>query len=102
MQFDIRYNISYNKVAGALQFARRSIFASLILLRVSRASDGDSIVSVPGPEAILFSRSAQLNMKFQMLISRNIKKFSFFQAQISLECYFSYSYMLLCRQLLAF
>ena len=33
---------------------------------------------------------------------KNIEKFSFFQAQISLECYFSCSYMLKCQQLLAF
>ena len=33
---------------------------------------------------------------------KNIKKFSFLQAQISQECYFFYSYMLKCQQLLAF
>ena len=32
----------------------------------------------------------------------NIKKFSIFQAQICLECYFSLSLMLKCHQLLAF
>ena len=32
----------------------------------------------------------------------NIKKFGFFKAQLSLECYFSRSYMLKCQQLLAF
>ena len=30
----------------------------------------------------------------------NIKKYCIFQAQISLECYFSCSYMLKCQQLL--
>ena len=34
--------------------------------------------------------------------SNNIKKFGFFQAQISLECYFSCSEMLKCQYLLAF
>ena len=33
---------------------------------------------------------------------RNIKKFGLFMAQLSLECYFSRSYMLKCQQLLAF
>ena len=33
---------------------------------------------------------------------RNIKKFGLFKAQLSLECYFSRSYMLKCQQLLAF
>ena len=33
---------------------------------------------------------------------KNIKKFSIFQAQMSLECYFSCSQMLKCQQLLAF
>ena len=33
---------------------------------------------------------------------KNIKKFSIFQAHISLECYFSCSQMLKCQQLLAF
>ena len=33
---------------------------------------------------------------------KNIKKFSLFKAQLSLECYFSRSYMLKCQQLLAF
>ena len=28
------------------------------------------------------------DMKFQMLVSKHIKKFSFFYAQISIECYF--------------
>ena len=32
----------------------------------------------------------------------HIKKFSFFQAHISLECYFSCLLMLKCQQLLAF
>ena len=32
----------------------------------------------------------------------NIKKYSIFQAQLSLECYFSCSLMLKCQQLLAF
>ena len=32
----------------------------------------------------------------------NIKKFSIFQAQIGVECYFSCSQMLKCQQLLAF
>ena len=43
-----------------------------------------------GPEVIkLFSCSTQLSIKFEMLISvKNIKKFSFFQAQISLESIF--------------
>ena len=36
------------------------------------------------------SCSTQLNMKFQMLIVKNVKKFSFVQAQTSLECYFSF------------
>ena len=31
-----------------------------------------------------------------------IKKFCLFKAQLSLECYFSRSYMLKCQQLLAF
>ena len=31
-----------------------------------------------------------------------IKKFGLFKAQLSLECYFSHSYMLKCQQLLAF
>ena len=33
---------------------------------------------------------------------KNIKKFGLFKAQLSLECYFSRSYMLKCQQLLAF
>ena len=33
---------------------------------------------------------------------KNIKKFGLFNAQLSLECYFSRSYMLKCQQLLAF
>ena len=33
---------------------------------------------------------------------KNIKKFGFFKAQLSLESYFSRSYMLKCQQLLAF
>ena len=33
---------------------------------------------------------------------KNIKKFGIFNAQLSLECYFSRSYMLKCQQLLAF
>ena len=33
---------------------------------------------------------------------KNIKKFGIFKAQLSLECYFSRSYMLKCQQLLAF
>ena len=33
---------------------------------------------------------------------QNIKKFGLFKAQLSLECYFSLSYMLKCQQLLAF
>ena len=33
---------------------------------------------------------------------KNFKKFCFFQAQISLECYFSCSSILKCQQLLAF
>ena len=33
---------------------------------------------------------------------RKIKKFGLFKAQLSLECYFSRSYMLKCQQLLAF
>ena len=33
---------------------------------------------------------------------KNIKKFGFFLAQLSLEWYFSRSYMLKCQQLLAF
>ena len=33
---------------------------------------------------------------------KNIKKFGHFKAQLSLECYFSRSYMLKCQQLLAF
>ena len=33
---------------------------------------------------------------------KNIKKFGLFKAQLSLECYFSRSYMLNCQQLLAF
>ena len=33
---------------------------------------------------------------------KNIKKFGLFKAQLSLECYFSLSYMLKCQQLLAF
>ena len=32
----------------------------------------------------------------------NVKKFGLFKAQLSLECYFSRSYMLKCQQLLAF
>ena len=30
---------------------------------------------------------------------KKIKKFGFFQAQLSLECYFSRSYMLKCQQM---
>ena len=33
---------------------------------------------------------------------KNIKKFGLFKAHLSLECYFSRSYMLKCQQLLAF
>ena len=33
---------------------------------------------------------------------KNIKKIGLFKAQLSLECYFSRSYMLKCQQLLAF
>ena len=33
---------------------------------------------------------------------KNIKKFGLFKAQLSLECYFSRSYMLKCQRLLAF
>ena len=33
---------------------------------------------------------------------KKIKKFGLFKAQLSLECYFSRSYMLKCQQLLAF
>ena len=33
---------------------------------------------------------------------KNTEKFSFFQAQINLECYFSFSYLLNCQQLLEF
>ena len=33
---------------------------------------------------------------------KNIKKFGLFKAQLSLECYFSRSYMLKCQQLLAY
>ena len=33
---------------------------------------------------------------------KNIKKFGIFKAHLSLECYFSRSYMLKCQQLLAF
>ena len=33
---------------------------------------------------------------------KNIKKLGLFNAQLSLECYFSRSYMLKCQQLLAF
>ena len=33
---------------------------------------------------------------------KNIEKFSIFQAQISLECYFSCSLKLKCQQLLSF
>ena len=33
---------------------------------------------------------------------KNIKKFGLFNDQLSLECYFSRSYMLKCQQLLAF
>ena len=33
---------------------------------------------------------------------KNIKKLGLFKAQLSLECYFSRSYMLKCQQLLAF
>ena len=33
---------------------------------------------------------------------KNIKKFGIFNAQLSLECYFSRSYMLKCQPLLAF
>ena len=33
---------------------------------------------------------------------KNIKKFGLFNAQLSLECHFSRSYMLKCQQLLAF
>ena len=32
----------------------------------------------------------------------NIKKFNFFYSQVSVECYFSGSFMLKCQQLLAF
>ena len=33
---------------------------------------------------------------------KNVKKFGHFKDQLSLECYFSRSYMLKCQQLLAF
>ena len=33
---------------------------------------------------------------------KNIKKFGLVKAQLSLECYFSHSYMLKCQKLLAF
>ena len=33
---------------------------------------------------------------------KNIKKFGIFKVHVSLECYFSSSYMLKCQQLLAF
>ena len=33
---------------------------------------------------------------------KNIKKFGIFKVHVSLECYFSRSYMLKCQQLLAF
>ena len=33
---------------------------------------------------------------------KNTKKFGLFKAQLSLQCYFSRSYMLKCQQLLAF
>ena len=33
---------------------------------------------------------------------KNTKKFGLFKAQLSLECYFSRSYMLKCQRLLAF
>ena len=58
----------------------------------------------PGPEVIkLFPCSTQLSMKFQMLISKNIyHEIQLFLAQISLECYFSFSEMLKCQQLVAF
>ena len=51
------------------------------------------LLIIPGPEVIkIFSCSTQLRIKFQLLINiKNIKKFSIFRAQISLECYFSCS-----------
>ena len=50
-----------------------------------------------------FFCSTQLSMKFFKNAHKykNIKKFGLFKAQLSLECYFSRSYMLKCQQLLA-
>ena len=51
----------------------------------------------------LVSFSTQLSMKFLNAHKyKNMKKFSFLQAQISLEYYSSCSLMLKCQQLLAF
>ena len=62
------------------------------------------LLLIPGPEVIkLFSCSTQLRIKFQLLINiKNIKKFSIFWAQISLECYFSCSQMFTIVGILTF
>ena len=50
-------------------------------------------VDITGPDVIkLFSCSAEHEI-LNVHRCKNIKNFSFFQAQISLECYFSYSEM---------
>ena len=58
----------------------------------------------PGPEIIkLFS--VLNSVEHETLNApkyKNIKKFGLFKAQLSLECYFSQSYMLKWQQLLAF
>ena len=54
---------------------------------------GDLLANKSGPEVIkLFSCSTELSMQiFNAHKSKNIKKFSFFQTQISRECFFSCS-----------
>ena len=56
---------------------------------------------IPGPEVIkLFSFFVLNSVEHEILNAhkyKNIKKFGLFKAQLSLECYFSRSYMLKCQ-----
>ena len=62
------------------------------------------ITSGPGPEVIklFFVLNSVEHEILNAHKHKNIKKFRLFKAQLSLECYFSRSYMLKCQPLLAF
>ena len=74
----------------------------MLLLLLGRDVTFDAINSWPRGYKTFFVLNSVEHEILNAHKYKNIKKFGLFKAQLSLECYFSRSYMLKCQQLLAF